>query len=308
MIRTWPELDPNCRVIKTPDVTNRDCWPKAPSKYVFIFEAINLAGSALFAGVWTGKELAAVIWDESPRHERVQAHLPMARGAGAGGSYSSQSMQHNPVARPKDFHVQDWRAEQRQPLWEENARALERLEQAVEWLAQRCREGELTSHYRRRTGGSNLVRMRDADWNLENPLFHFVIYGGTRRRSGAAKPSSLIDSYLFFEKAELLAAIEQEPAAQLVVREWDLSRLSPYLQLAIRVALARKYFARANCETQAIREAEVEGAWPDLISDIEAVPSMVTAIARVINFPDADAIKKGRLGGQRRKTGITRKA
>lgn len=149
--------------------------------------------------------------------------------------------------------------------------------------------------------------MRASEWNVESPLFHFAINGGSKRHFLELKHSGPFEAFVFFEKRELLEALSREPDAPLVVGEADLSRLSPYLRLAVRVALEQGYFSKDRCETKGVREAEITAAWPDLISDIEVVPAMVTAIAKIINFPDADAIKKGRLGGQRRKTGATPK-
>lgn len=297
MIRTWPELDRKARLIKSPDPTDKDCWPKAPSKFVFIFEAINLAGAARFGSDWTGKELAVVQWTQSPKEERMEARLEPPRGGGAGQSYQ-QPKRH---LWPKDFHVHDWHAEKRQPLWEENGRALQRLNQTIEWLAQRCRDGELTSHARFQTGGSNLFPMRAGEWNVESAFFHFVMNGGKKRHFFQLQRSGPYEAYVFFEKLELLEVLRREPDAPLLVGEADLSRLSPYLRLAVHVALERGYFDKDSCETKDVRKAEIERAWRDFIPDVEPVESTLRELAKLVAFPDPEAIEQGQRGAQSRK-------
>lgn len=306
MIPTSPELDPRYRVIQCPDVTLKGSWPKAASKFVFIFEAINLVGSVIFGDDWTGKELEAVHWIDSPRAERAQAHLLPARGGGARSSHSFGSAP-TLISHPRDFHVQDWRAEQRQPLWEENGRAFERLEAAVEWLAQCCRDGTLTSYRRLREGGSSLVHMQAADWNVESPLERFVIYGGRRRHSGTQKKAGFIETYVFFERQQLLQMLELEPASQLPVRETDLSRLSPYLRLAVHVAMKRRYFEGEAIDAAPAREAEIAAVWGEFMHDVVMTAATVKQLGKLVGFPNAKAIEQGRRGGQSRKTGATPK-
>lgn len=306
MLYTFPERDPHNRIIKLPDPTDKGSWPKAPSRFVFIFEAINLAGSALFGDKWTGNELAVVKWGESPQAqiERLRQAPPI--GGGATGSYDSYSTR-TQRRLPPLAHVYEYWARKRQPLFEENNRATERLLDCVDWLAQHCRDGELKSFARLLDGGS-LMEMRAEEWNIDQPLSAFVVQGGGLRRCyELGMRSGPFQTLAFFDRQELLEALKREPDAPLIVGEADLSRLSPYLRLAVRVALEQGYFSKDECETREVREAEVRAAWPDLISAIEAVPAMVGAIAKVINFPDANAVKQGQSGGKARKTGGTQK-
>lgn len=307
MLYTFPENDPNKRVIKSPDPTLKANWPKAPSKYVFIFDAINLAGTALCKADWTGKELAAVQWATSPRDNRIEARLPPARGGGARGSHSYGGLpSHN---KPQlDFHVHDWVAEQRQPFWEENCRALERLGRAVEWLAQQCRDGELISFAREMRGGE-VYPMMPSEWNVDAPLKEFVVTGGGRRSYYHMRSlRGPAECFVFFDRGNLQEVLAREPNAPLIVSEADLSRLSPYLRLAVHVAIKRGYFEPTKCDTKDVREAEVRDAWPAFIPNIAPVPSTVVQIAKLIKFPEAEAIEQGQRGALSRKSGSTLKA
>lgn len=298
-----PVNNPNNRIIRLPSVQMPELWPKAPSQYGFILEAINLVGEVLFSGEWNGKELLSVVWLESPKAKRMrekQARRPVKAPRSIVSTTSASPAKVAPVE-----HVNDWYAETLNKDWESNNQAAQRLCKAVDWLAQRCRDGELTSYARLQTGGGNLMQMRASEWNIDDPLGHFVANGGHKRHCVELKYSGPYETFLFFKRQELRELLTRQPDAPLTLNETDLSQLSPYLQLAIRVALKREYFSMEACETQGVREAEIESAWPDLISEIGPVQSMVKAIGKVINFPNPDAIRKGQLGGRTSKTGAT---
>lgn len=204
-------------------------------------------------------------------------------------------------------HVLDWYAERRQPLWEENLAAAKRLADCFEWLAQCCRDGELQT-FARLTKGGDLYPVNAEEWNVDSPLAEFVIEGGPLRRfSELGYRGGPFASYLFFDKEELSAFLAKRLDAKTTVSETDLSRLSPYLRLAVRVALERSYFDRSSCETKDVREAEIRRAWPDLMPEIAPVESTVRQLAKLMAFPDPMAIEQGKAGAQSRKTGKTPK-
>lgn len=309
MILNWPERDPKYRIIKSPDVANRGTWPKVPSNFVFIFEAINLSGSALFGEDWTGKELAAVQWLESPKEQRARGKqpAPINGGGGAGGSRSySVTPARQPLKFDHDEHVLDWFAEQRQPIWEENERATERLLNCVEWLAQRCRDGDLTTYWRSRLGGFEVRPMRAAEWNVDNPLSTFVITGGNNRHCWELRNGGPFEVFVFFDKGELAQVLASQPNAPLIVGEADLSRLSPYLQMAVRMALKHGYTSREACDALPVREAEVRAAWCDFLPDVQMTGKAVEAIVKVIGFPDNRAIQAGQLAAARKQGGAAK--
>lgn len=291
-----PEHDPNARLIRFPNPTYEGGWPAAESSKLFILGAVQAVGAALHGDDWTGKELTVAGWPESPIVTLRRSRQPKPRGI---------AIDRTPPL-PKTtakLKAEDEAAEKRHVAWIENGRALERLMKAVNWLSQRCRDGDLKP-YARPAGGGEVMPMRASEWNIDNPLEQFVKKGGCRRVfhiGGYASPP--MDSYIFFDRAELQEVLAREPDAPQIVGQADLTRLSPYLRLAVHIALARGYFDGAACDTQDAREEEVRAAWPNFIADIEPVDSTIKQIAKLMAFPDRKAIELGKRGGRTRKSG-----
>lgn len=304
----WPENQPDARHIKFPQIAERECWPKAPSKFVCVFEAIDWAGPVACPGEWSGKELLSVSWSVSPLARREHDRLAPPQGMKL--QYDGQSGKVKPARGTQlkqEEHVRDWHAERRQRLWEENGRAQVRLDNAVEWLAQRCRDGELAS-YARLVEGSEMMKLAAHEWNVDHPFDVFVQNGGPCRSFFQYNYSHKArSSYLFFDRAELQGVLSRQPDSPLIVGKADLSRLSPYLRLAVHVALQRHYFDRESCDTKDVREAEIEGAWSGFIPEVAPVKSTVQQLAKLMTFPDPEAIGQGQKGAQSRKTGGTPK-
>lgn len=306
-----PELDPQNRIIKFPDVGNPDAWPKAASQYISIFGAIELIGLSLFEGEWNGSELRAVLWARSPRE--MEKPAPMNSGGGAPGRSRiperkisrpliTQDLIPREIAHQRNAHVYAWHVEKRQRHWQENKQAGARLLAVVNWLAQRCRDGHLISYARLRSGGG-LWPMADSEWNVDDPLTAFVCSGGHKRYFREFKSPGPYEVYLFFAKSDLQAILDRYALVPVNVKELDLGRLSPNIQLAVRLALRKGYFSKATCETQPVREAEVRAAWPDELPDIPMTENSIKTIARMMGFPDRVAMERGRKGG-RSKLGV----
>ncbi len=292
------------RLIKFQCAEDPAFWPKAPSEFMFIYEAINTVGASLFGPDWSGKELEAVIWDQSPAYLRRPALMNSGGGAPGGGRAAARP-EISPVLadalKQQNAHVVEWMFSLSQSRWEENQRCIQRLKGTVDWMAQKCRDAELHSHARRKIGGG-LYEMFAWEWNVENEMQLFVSQGGFNRYFYEVSPARTFEVYIFFRRSEIAAVLEGQSAAPLLVRETDISSLSPYTQLAVRLALAKGYLSKASCETQAIREAEVRAAWPTAMPDVPITENAVSMVARMMGFPDAEAIQRGQQGG-RAKTG-----
>jgi hypothetical protein len=300
-----PTYDPANRIVRLPTVQIPAAWPKAPSQFVFILEAVNVVGAALSGADWTGGELLAVSWLESPRAQRQLARRfrpspPIPHSLA--NPYQRKTDKPEPVE-----HLKDWQAEKLNEHWEANAKASDRLFKAVDWIAQKCRDGELTAFWRLRTGGGPLRPMNPYEWNVDTPLSTFVSEGGNKRYCRELKTAGPFETFVFFEKAQLLEVIRHEPDAPVVVSHADLSRLSPYLQLAVRVALEKGYFNEQATPKIAARAYEVAALWKDYLPGVPFSPSAAEQLARFIGFPDAQAIANGQRGGRGKKKGLTPK-
>ncbi len=221
-----PIDDPALRIIRMFNVKNRLAWPKAPSHYSFIFEAIHLVGESLFGTDWTGDELAVVTWIESPKEKRRRTRFARPNPV-VPNSLADRSLKLR-IRHEPDEHMKDWKAERLNKDWETNARALERLNRSVDWIAEKCRDGELKAFWRFQSGGGPVLPMQAHEWNVDFPLAKFVIEGGNKRYCVEFKNPGPFECYIFFEKAELLALLKCQPEVQLIVGEADLSQLSPY--------------------------------------------------------------------------------
>lgn len=286
-----PLHDPDKRIIRPEMVGYPLEWPKAPSEYVYVFEAINIVGSALFGEEWTGRELVAVSWPTNPWWVRLTARQPQKTPPPPESLVSSHRRENS---KPElDEHVKDWVAKSHEVKWEENRAAIRRLADALDWIAQRCRDAELASYWRLKSGGCPVRPMRAEEWNIDNPLKEFVSNGSFKRHCRELRGTGPFEVYVFFAKQDLLTALKRLPDAPLIVAEADLSRLSPYLQGAVRLALEKGYTSRVACESNPVREAEIRAAWPDLLPDVTITKNAVEAMVRVIGFPDNKAIETG---------------
>lgn len=296
-----PLHDPAKRLIRFPAAQWPDSWPKAPSQYAFIFEAINIAGASLCAGEWTGKELLAILWLESPWGERLRSRVwrpnpPVPRSIGSP----------RPLSRSKPEpieHRKDWQAATLHKDWEANNLAVSRLNRTVEWIAQKCRDGDLTSFWRMRIGGGAVRPMMAHEWNVDAPISTFVTDGGHKRYCPELQNPGPWETYVFFERRQLLDILERDPEAPLIVAREDLARLSPYLRLAVHIAMKRKYFEGEKIDKAAARSAEIEAAWKDFLPDVPMTPAAVTSLTKLIGFPDRKAIERGQSGGEAAKRG-----
>jgi len=285
-----------------PKFASSEGWPKAQSSKMSIFEAVLVVGAAKFGEEWTGTELQALRWPVEPKEAHRLSRERSERMVSKAPSPPDRLSRFQDEGRPKvlfgpDAHVWAYREEQlnvlvreEQNAWVQNHVACERLVSTVEWLAQQCRDERLIAYARPSAVGA-LYPMKAIEWNRENPFDWFVRKGTFNRYF--ADYQQTWDCYVFFDRTELLNAVATLSHAPTMVQQVDLGSLSPYLRLAVKLALSKGYTSRDAAETQNIREAEVEAAWDEAMPDIPRSNNAIGAIAKVIGFPDATAIRHG---------------
>lgn len=284
-------------------LADREHWPKAESSKCSIFEALDVVGQALLGAEWTGQELAALHWPMAPSAaEQIYQHnlerqtkLPKPIGSRPGIRIPGREGPAEHVAeyfrnRMKVAREEAVAAEQ--ALWDANCVLVARLNRAVEWIATKCRDGELVSYCRFVSGG-RLVAIEPHEWNVEYPVARFLANGMYNRWFLNLQPPKQWDVYVFFDRSTLEQAIAGLAHAPIDVPTADLSRLSPYLQLAVKLAMSKGYFSDAEDETQPIREAEVKAAWSQALPDVPWSETAGQAIAKVMGFPNVVAIQQG---------------
>jgi hypothetical protein len=121
------------------------------------------------------------------------------------------------------------------------------------------------------------------------------------------KYSGPFDIFVFFEKRELLDVLKRQPKVPLIVGEADLSRLSPYLRLAVRVALEQGYLSEGDTPKLAERSYQINRRWGEYLPGVPFSESAANQLARFIGFPDAQAIANGQRGGRGKRKADTQK-
>lgn len=304
------------RVIGFPMVDFSSSWPKADSGKCSIFEAIVLVGRAKFGPAWTNTELGALHWAEQPAEAEARrvaiSKLPLRKPPPIVHSpYSRTSRMIVPVDKDHRSHVlarerhfanlaHQAAVEQEQRQWEANNLAFSRLSGVVDWLAQQCRDGSLRTFYRFATGGA-LFEMAPSDWNVDRPLQMFVADGGYKRWFVNNGNSNQWPVLIFLDRDQLTKAVAAFSHAPETIAVAALERLSPYLKLAVRLALAKGYCSPDAADTQPVREAEVAAAWDAALPGVPLSKTAVEAIAKVMGFPNPTAILQGKSRGSGKK-------
>jgi len=289
---------------------DRASWPKADSGKASIFETLCVVGSAGFGAAWSDDDLQAQDWPVQPTEAYEESQRPAPINSGGGGyriltkapvlpqRHNRFQQQDSPTQRPEkvppNAHVWAYRLRAQlnaeQAAWDKNKLARDRLMETFEWLAQRCRDGRITA-YARVVAGGPLYPLRESEWNLENAFAHFISGGSFERFFPEFKGRR--SAYLFFDRAQIESAVAVLGKKTTTVSSSDLSSLSPLLQLAVKLALAKGYTSKEATDTQAVREAEIRAAWTDALPDVTITQKMIEAISKVMSFPDAKAIQQG---------------
>lgn len=292
-------------IISFSDLRNRDRWPKADSSKCSIFEAIEFVGTAIFGPDWSGEELHALEWPLPPNEaeaQRLHKETTLAAINSGGGAKlgpartiaKAQFMQHVIDRQRHLYEIRRAEAvEAEQALWAANRILSDRLTKAVDWIAGKCRDGELASSCRFLSGGQ-LMAIERHEWNIEFPISRFLAKGCYSRWFVRTEPVKQWEVYVFFDQADLQRAVAFLAHAPVVVPVYAIDRLSPYLKLAVKLAIEKGYVSEVHDETQPIREAEVRAAWSDALPDVPWSETAGQAIAKVMGFPNANAIQQGR--------------
>lgn len=158
-------------------------WPKAASSYVFLANAFNEVGKALFPE-WTGREALPVPTPATnelnrPPIQITKAPEPPRHSVGQGGRLhhgGGGGLMRLPSLSPSELQAHRDREEAQQQQLRRDAE-IERAEVeavnarrlgAASWIAQRCRDGELESYGWWALGGVEPVKQEPSLWNRRN--------------------------------------------------------------------------------------------------------------------------------------------
>lgn len=233
-------------------------FPMMGGDWLFCLEALAMVGKATFGNEWSGAEFDALDWQQSPveQHKgdlaqqrrnveaRKYVHLPSSL---ASSDYVTPETKQAFDARKAADLLSLSKSELETPLlvsdrqkqWEANRAALNRLTKAAKWLGDKCRSADIKTGY-----GSfenlPILNGHAHSWNCINDLQHWVKDGSIEIFMVSAAKMCRCKAYV--SRADLEREIAALAHVPLMVKQEDLSLLSPDLQLAVRVALNKQLF------------------------------------------------------------------
>lgn len=242
-------------------------WPKVDSSRLFILDAVQEAGAAMFGDEWTGEEINALKWPVEPvvvykqnldakliaaRHER-HYNIPMSI-ASSGGSRPKQETAEEFEAR-KSATINSILEQQKiippfvateQSDWERNKADFLRLSSVAQWLGQRCRDGDINTFYQF-CGGQRLFELERSQWNCTDEFLGWLSNGGKKLwHQPGAMAGSWQDTYFFVCRSSFTNAKSKLNHAPVLIKQEDISKLSPDLRLAVQLAVKHELFDEGN--------------------------------------------------------------
>ena len=207
--------------------------PKCPTAKLFIWDAIEVTGRAMFGDEWTGKEKQALDWPRSPESGHATDYKPR-----------------HAVRRPMrellpqhDQHFVDWKAHQlqlsmtdQQQKWEENQQLVKRIQSAADWLEERFLDGKIFIWTRYVDFAADFELMPPGEWPSVD-AFKSHIRPGKYDRWIESPNSIQCSAYIFVDRASLEAELASLAHASLTVSDIDLTAMPEPLKIAIRIAL-----------------------------------------------------------------------
>lgn len=276
-------------------------WPKPPREYVFLGAAFREVGEALFSGQWAGTEALTQPdpWEKvkaiEAKKRRIENILlaqkvpkPISSVSRHGGSALPQSLRGSGGSAPGPITPEAEQSLRKEAKVAEAvvAEVLARRHSAAEWIGDRGRNGDILTFLRPVSGG--MFRPASPDlWNVE-PIW--ARFANCQVQWGAGEPD-----YIFVTRDSLDRATSTLPGGLHPNVGPDLSRLSPYLQFAVGLALKFQQFQREGQLTEEAARATAIEEWAKGHPGEILGQTAATAIARVIRHHSPEAIARGRV-------------
>ena len=253
-----------------------DTWPVTASKLIYISEALELAGSAMF-----GAE-----WDKAPRTAQKSWEKPsktppplIASPEGDIGDVPMLDQEPGKIQARADLYFR---------IWEANEKAIVRITTVTKWIQRHGIDGAFQTYALNAKPGSEPFPIKGSFWTEQN-LFDIFNQGGLpNRQSGNGHTHIFLDRESFTRTVGLLEY------APLQLSDHDLSRLPPYLNYAVRLALANDYLVGGKAESSVVREAVVNDYWAANLPEDIKTKAALENIAWILGIPNPVAIKQGK--------------
>lgn len=274
-----------------------DNWPKCGSEVVFLADAVQKVGRAKFPDQWTGAEvLARVLMPHPDEQDRLAAQMradlqrrPTPSIANPDWGRAARKLLVDPATGREltDDEIAEVRERGRAARlsqWESDKAVNERLMSVIEWIAGRCRDGDLETRFRWVTGGPAFPVPAHV-WNVEPVVKRMFVECQTAFWSDAFRANK--PTYIFVTRDSLTRCLTAIGGA--TVDGQDLAGLSPYLQIAVSLAL--KY--RDDPMSKVALVATIKEEWRKLHGG-DITDTAANHIAATIRPPDKSAIEYGK--------------
>lgn len=282
-------------------------WPKCGRDVIFLADAVSRVGRALFPDTWTGNETACstplphpdelrrMVEDEKRQRAvrnasasrvapAVSVHRNIAHSARPAPSAQETEPPRVPVDRADIARAAAEARAKAVEQWAIDNAARKRLLAAIEWVAERCRNGDLETHLRWVGGGDHFAVAANV-WYVEPVIEKRFSECQAKVWSNASRQN--LPAYIFVTRDSLTRCLTAIGAA--TVDGQDLAGLSPYLQIAVSLAL--KY--RDDTVSKDGLVLTIKEAWKKLHGE-DISTTAAEHIAATIRHPDKRAIEYGK--------------
>jgi hypothetical protein len=182
--------------------TDPECWPKAPREYVFLAAAFNEVGNVLFGEAWTRDPPDTPLLDFERRVTRAPVPPPKLRAM----------RDELPKVPPKvtDEQRRIYRARREEEVragraFAEVSDTLRRRTAA--WIAERARNGDLSTYGLWTGGGVPLVQLPPSIWNCAND---WDLVDACQVKTWLAMSTHRTAYYLFVTRQSLDQVLQRE--------------------------------------------------------------------------------------------------
>lgn len=242
-------------------------WPKVESSKVFILEAVEEVGRAMYGDKWTGDEINVLRWPEQPvavykrladvrlKEARMQkfSYVPRSLSSSGSGLAKRETLEEFEERKARNISMIEEQQDiiplfvaNEQADWEHNNSQLLRLGSVAQWLGQMCRDGEIKALFQMRAG-QFLFDLDKSRWNCTDEFSGWLSQGGAKFwwQVGSA-PGQMVETYFFLCRESFNMAKGKLSHAPVLIDNADLSKLAPDLRLAVQLAVKHELFDEGN--------------------------------------------------------------
>lgn len=173
-------------------------------------------------------------------------------------------------------------------IWQANEKAIERITIATKWIQRHGVDGAFQTYALKEKPGSEPFLVKSSFWTGQD-LFEIFNQGGI-----PSTQSSNVHTHIFLDRVGFMRVVGLLESSPLQLSERDMSRLPPYLNYAVKLALAQDWLVGGKVDNSAVREAVVDEYWSANLPEDIKTKAALDNIAWILGIPNPVAIKQGK--------------